>query len=172
MDAATFQILGNLKILATGLAGRWLMGRQMSVGKWCALVLLSLGAGSTQLGRASDAGGGAAFGYASALACVTLSATVGVFTEKFRAREKDQALSQTNKRPRLFLSSPEQQDLSTDTTVNPARSAVMESPGSPREGPHGVSDQLSAARETVRAERQSVDASWSRAAHQVDGDGR
>ena len=83
LDAATFQILGNLKILATGLAGRWLMGRQMSVGKWCALVLLSLGAGTTQLGRASDAGGGAAFGYASALACVTLSATVGVFTEKF-----------------------------------------------------------------------------------------
>ena len=83
LDAATFQILGNLKILATGIAGYWLMGRQMSIGKWCALVLLSLGAGTTQLGRASDAGGGAVSGYASALACVTLSATVGVFTEKF-----------------------------------------------------------------------------------------
>ena len=85
LDAATFQILGNLKIIATGLAGFWLMGRQLSVGKWCALVLLSIGAGVTQLGRAVDdaGGGGAILGYISALACVTLSATVGVFTEKY-----------------------------------------------------------------------------------------
>jgi hypothetical protein len=118
-------------------------------------------------------------GTSPTLAGISPSPTAGrnvdqlsVFTEKFRAREKDQALSQTNKRPRLFLSPPGQQDLSADTTVNPARSAVMESPGSPREGPHGVSDQLSAARETARAERQSVDASWVRATHQADGDDR
>ncbi|KAH8098719.1 pyrimidine nucleotide-sugar transmembrane transporter [Aureococcus anophagefferens] len=90
VDAPTFQILGNLKIVATGLAGRYLLKRKLDTGRWLALVLLTLGAASSQV--APDcAGDGAAFlrlgdrayGYASAVACVGLSATMGVFTEAF-----------------------------------------------------------------------------------------
>ena len=83
VDAPTFQILGNLKIVATGLAGRYLLKRKLDTGRWLALVLLTLGAASSQV--APDcAGDGAAFlrlgdrayGYASAVACVGLSATI------------------------------------------------------------------------------------------------
>ena len=90
VDAPTFQILGNLKIVATGLAGRYLLKRKLDTGRWLALVLLTLGAASSQV--APDcAGDGApflrlgdrAYGYASAVACVGLSATMGVFTEAF-----------------------------------------------------------------------------------------
>ncbi|KAH8048297.1 pyrimidine nucleotide-sugar transmembrane transporter [Aureococcus anophagefferens] len=75
VDAPTFQILGNLKIVATGLAGRYLLKRKLDTGRWLALVLLTLGAASSQV--APDcAGDGAAFlrlgdrayGYASAVA--------------------------------------------------------------------------------------------------------
>lgn len=84
VDAPTFQILGNLKIVATGLAGQVLLKRKLSRGKWLALTLLTFGAAVSQLNGSSEhLFEGALFGYMSALVCVFLSATMGVFTEAF-----------------------------------------------------------------------------------------
>ena len=89
VDAPTFQILGNLKIVATGLAGQCLLRRRLSRGKWLALGLLTLGAAASQVAPSGDAAAapdffsGRAVGYASALCCVFLSATMGVFTEAY-----------------------------------------------------------------------------------------
>lgn len=99
VDAPTFQILGNTKIVATGIAGVLLLNRHMSRGKWLALILLTLGAATTQLPSATTATCGSgpaqaqpsadqslegrAMGYISALVCVFLSATMGVFTELY-----------------------------------------------------------------------------------------
>jgi len=89
VDAPTFQILGNLKIVATGLAGQCLLRRRLSRGKWLALGLLTLGAAVSQVAPSGDAAAardffsGRAVGYASALCCVFLSATMGVFTEAY-----------------------------------------------------------------------------------------
>ena len=89
VDAPTFQILGNLKIVATGLAGQVLLSRKLSRGKWLALTLLTIGAAVSQLTSTSDhLFEGAFFGYASALVCVFLSATMGVFTEAFMKGNK------------------------------------------------------------------------------------
>jgi len=88
VDAPTFQILGNTKIVATGIAGVLLLNRHMSRGKWLALVLLTLGAATTQIPtgeacRATHFFEGKLTGYLSALVCVFLSATMGVFTELY-----------------------------------------------------------------------------------------
>ncbi len=104
VDMTTFQIMSNLKIVATGVASYCLLGRRLNRGQWLALVLLTLGAATTQLGRVwavsnapavavadraepADAGDGLAelalLGYLSALTCALLSAVVGVYTEKF-----------------------------------------------------------------------------------------
>ena len=89
VDAPTFQILGTLKIVATGLAGQVLLSRKLSRGKWLALTLLTIGAAVSQLTSTSDhLFEGALFGYASALICVFLSATMGVFTEAFMKGNK------------------------------------------------------------------------------------
>ncbi|KAJ8606921.1 hypothetical protein CTAYLR_008630 [Chrysophaeum taylorii] len=88
VDAPTFQILGNLKIVATGIAGVILLNRHMSRGKWLALVLLTLGAATSQVDTASACRvehrfEGRLAGYLSAITCVFLSATMGVFTEMY-----------------------------------------------------------------------------------------
>lgn len=89
VDAPTFQILGNLKIVATGLAGVCLLGRHLSRGKWLALILLTLGAATSQIQssceavEAPSAGFARFMGYISAVICVFLSASMGVFTEMY-----------------------------------------------------------------------------------------
>lgn len=85
VDATTFQILGNTKIVATGIAGLCLLNRQLTAGKWLALVLLSLGAVVSQL---PWEGGGRTLGYVAAVVCVFLSATMGVFTEMYMKGHK------------------------------------------------------------------------------------
>lgn len=82
VDAPTFQILGNLKIVATGLAGVCLLNRHLTRAKWLALLLLTLGAATSQL-KCDLQLSGRFFGYLSAIACVFLSATMGVFTEMY-----------------------------------------------------------------------------------------
>jgi len=91
VDAPTFQILGQLKIVATGVAGVCLLGRHLTRGKWLALFLLTLGAATSQLQPNCAAPGEHAvtpfvsriMGYVSAVTCVFLSASMGVFTERF-----------------------------------------------------------------------------------------
>ena len=66
-----------------------LLSRKLSRKKWLALTLLTIGAAVSQLTSTSDhLFEGALFGYASALVCVFLSATMGVFTEAFMKGNK------------------------------------------------------------------------------------
>lgn len=49
VDPATYQILGNLKIVTTGVLFRLLLQRRLSLLQWIALVLLMVGATTSQV---------------------------------------------------------------------------------------------------------------------------
>ena len=49
MDPATYQILGNLKIVTTGVLFRALLHRRLSMLQWIALLLLMIGATTSQV---------------------------------------------------------------------------------------------------------------------------
>ena len=49
VDPATYQILGNLKIVTTGVLFRALLQRRLSVLQWIALLLLMIGATTSQV---------------------------------------------------------------------------------------------------------------------------
>lgn len=91
LDMPTYQILANLKIIATGLAGHWMLNRKLAQGQWLGLALLGFGAAVTQLGHICDGEDSTVVdirGYMSAMVCVCLSAIIGVFTEKFMKSEQ------------------------------------------------------------------------------------
>lgn len=54
MDPATYQILGNLKIVTTGVLFRLLLQRRLSLLQWIALVLLMIGATTSQVMEICD----------------------------------------------------------------------------------------------------------------------
>jgi UDP-sugar transporter A1/2/3 len=54
LDAATYQILYQLKILTTAIFSATLLGRQFSPTKWIALVVLTVGVAIVQLSGSSD----------------------------------------------------------------------------------------------------------------------
>ena len=49
VDPATYQILGNLKIVTTGVLFRLLLQRRLSLLQWISLVLLMVGATTSQV---------------------------------------------------------------------------------------------------------------------------
>lgn len=49
LDPATYQVLGNLKIVSTGVLFRFALGRQLTRLQWIALLLLTLGATTSQV---------------------------------------------------------------------------------------------------------------------------
>lgn len=49
VDPATYQILGNLKIVTTGILFRICLRRQLSLLQWIALCLLAIGATTSQI---------------------------------------------------------------------------------------------------------------------------
>lgn len=51
LDPATYQVLGNLKIVSTGLLFWLFLGRQLSRLQWTALLLLTMGATTSQVRR-------------------------------------------------------------------------------------------------------------------------
>lgn len=51
VDPATYQILGNLKIVTTGVLFRLLLQRRLSLLQWISLVLLMIGATTSQVAR-------------------------------------------------------------------------------------------------------------------------
>mmetsp|Transcript_5330 Transcript_5330/g.18950 ORF Transcript_5330/g.18950 Transcript_5330/m.18950 type:complete len:253 (-) Transcript_5330:1414-2172(-) len=102
VDAPTFQILGNLKIVATGIAGQVLLHRYLSKGKWLALTLLTLGAAISQIPQPKETGAGVdceaahwfagrSLGYVSALICVFLSPTASseIISENHSTRRRN-----------------------------------------------------------------------------------
>ena len=52
VDPATYQILGNLKIVTTGILFRLFLQRRLSLLQWIALALLMIGATTSQVGQA------------------------------------------------------------------------------------------------------------------------
>ena len=61
VNPATYQILGNLKIVSTGLLLRLCLGRRLSLLQWMALVLLTVGATTSQVRGAAAAGAASAW---------------------------------------------------------------------------------------------------------------
>jgi UDP-sugar transporter A1/2/3 len=49
VDAATYQILGNLKIVSTGLLSWLFLRKRLTMVQWYALVLLMCGAATSQI---------------------------------------------------------------------------------------------------------------------------
>jgi UDP-sugar transporter A1/2/3 len=54
LDAATYQILYQLKILTTALFSATMLGRQFSATKWCSLVVLTAGVAVVQVSGSGD----------------------------------------------------------------------------------------------------------------------
>mmetsp|Transcript_31111 Transcript_31111/g.52260 ORF Transcript_31111/g.52260 Transcript_31111/m.52260 type:complete len:371 (+) Transcript_31111:321-1433(+) len=97
VDPSTYQILGNLKIVTTGLAAKLILGRRLSQLKWLALVLLTLGATVSQIAAGKGDGLFAAppMGYMLGVLNALLSAVAGVYTE-FLMKKNDDSLHWQN----------------------------------------------------------------------------
>uniref|UniRef100_A0A061R2A2 Cmp-sialic acid transporter 1-like n=2 Tax=Tetraselmis sp. GSL018 TaxID=582737 RepID=A0A061R2A2_9CHLO len=93
VNPSTYQILGNLKIITTGLLFRLLLGRRLTVLQWIALVLLMVGATTSQV--QTDCGGAEATfsapleGYLFGLFSAFLSALAAVYTEWVMKKNDD-----------------------------------------------------------------------------------
>lgn len=90
VDAATYQILGNLKIVTTGALFYIALKRHLSRIQWLALVLLMAGATTSQI---NSNGGGTLQapiqGYILGIVSACLSATAGVYTEFLMKKNND-----------------------------------------------------------------------------------
>mmetsp|Transcript_52444 Transcript_52444/g.166801 ORF Transcript_52444/g.166801 Transcript_52444/m.166801 type:complete len:327 (+) Transcript_52444:194-1174(+) len=90
VDPSTYQILGNLKIVTTGVMFRVFLKRRLSKLQWIALMLLMVGATTSQV---SGCGGGTFSapieGYMLGLLSAFLSALAAVYTEYIMKRNDD-----------------------------------------------------------------------------------
>jgi UDP-sugar transporter A1/2/3 len=92
VDPSTYQILGNLKIVTTGILFRVFLKRKLSKLQWWALVLLMVGATVSQISGCGDKTFAAPMeGYALGLVSASLSALAGVYTE-FIMKQNDDCL--------------------------------------------------------------------------------
>lgn len=91
LDAATYTVTYQLKILSTALLSVWLLKKSLSTQKWLALCLLVVGVTLVQLGdrwpkesgtRSARSSGQALTGLAAVLVATILSGFAGVYTEK------------------------------------------------------------------------------------------
>ncbi|XP_028794738.1 CMP-sialic acid transporter 1-like isoform X4 [Neltuma alba] len=76
VDTSTYQIMGNLKILTTGILFRLFLGRKLSNLQWMAIVLLAVGTTTSQ-------------GYMLGALSACLSALAGVYTEYLMKKNND-----------------------------------------------------------------------------------
>lgn len=93
LDAATYTVTYQLKILSTALLSVALLNRRLELRKWAALLLLVLGVALVQLAEARPAGDrrrSEFVGLVAVLAATALSGLAGVYTEKIL---KDSPLS-------------------------------------------------------------------------------
>ena len=90
VDAATYQILGNLKIVTTGILFRFALGRLMTRTQWIALLLLTVGATVSQIsGCGGETLSAPIAGYLLGILSACLSATAGVYTEFLLKKNND-----------------------------------------------------------------------------------
>eukprot|EP00192_Tetraselmis_astigmatica_P013446 CAMPEP_0117657502 /NCGR_PEP_ID=MMETSP0804-20121206/5365_1 /TAXON_ID=1074897 /ORGANISM="Tetraselmis astigmatica, Strain CCMP880" /LENGTH=320 /DNA_ID=CAMNT_0005463961 /DNA_START=303 /DNA_END=1265 /DNA_ORIENTATION=+ len=89
VDAATYQILGNLKIVTTGFLFRVFLKRHLSRIQWMALVLLMCAATVSQISGCGQILAAPMMGYLFGVLSAWLSAFAGVYTEFLMKKNND-----------------------------------------------------------------------------------
>ncbi|KAL9434551.1 hypothetical protein AB3S75_029235 [Citrus x aurantiifolia] len=94
VDTSTYQIMGNLKIVTTGLLFRLFLRRRLSMLQWMAIVLLAVGTTTSQVKGCGEALCDSLFaapiqGYLLGVLSACLSALAGVYTEFLMKKNND-----------------------------------------------------------------------------------
>ncbi|KAJ0962971.1 hypothetical protein J5N97_028093 [Dioscorea zingiberensis] len=94
VDPSTYQIMGNLKIVTTGILFRLFLKRKLSNLQWMAIVLLAVGTTTSQVKGCGEATCDSIFsspiqGYMLGLLSACLSALAGVYTEYLMKKNND-----------------------------------------------------------------------------------
>mmetsp|Transcript_4734 Transcript_4734/g.8102 ORF Transcript_4734/g.8102 Transcript_4734/m.8102 type:complete len:349 (-) Transcript_4734:304-1350(-) len=82
---STYQILGNLRIVTTGLLTVTLLGRSLARIQWVALIMMTVGAATSQLGEGAEASkysSNPLIGYALSFLLCLVASLAGVYTER------------------------------------------------------------------------------------------
>lgn len=96
VDTSTYQIMGNLKIVTTGILFRLFLKRRLSRLQWMAIVLLTIGTTTSQIKGCGETNCDRLFsaqfeGYFLGILSAFLSALAGVYTE-FLMKKNDDSL--------------------------------------------------------------------------------
>ncbi|XP_042420487.1 CMP-sialic acid transporter 1-like isoform X2 [Zingiber officinale] len=94
VDPSTYQIMGNLKIVTTGILFRFFLKRKLTTLQWMAIVLLTIGTTTSQVKGCGEASCDSLFsapiqGYMLGLLSACLSALAGVYTEYLMKKNND-----------------------------------------------------------------------------------
>lgn len=94
VDTSTYQIMGNLKIVTTGILFRLFLRRKLSTLQWMAIVLLAVGTTTSQVKGCGEASCDSLFsapiqGYMFGILSACLSALAGVYTEFLMKKNND-----------------------------------------------------------------------------------
>ncbi|CAA3013995.1 CMP-sialic acid transporter 1 [Olea europaea subsp. europaea] len=94
VDTSTYQIMGNLKIVTTGILFRLFLKRKLSNLQWMAIVLLAVGTTTSQVKGCGESSCDSLFsspiqGYMLGILSACLSALAGVYTEFLMKKNND-----------------------------------------------------------------------------------
>ncbi|XP_019190985.1 PREDICTED: CMP-sialic acid transporter 1 [Ipomoea nil] len=94
VDTSSYQIMGNLKIVTTGILFRLFLKRKLSNLQWMAIVLLAVGTTTSQVKGCGEASCNSMFtspiqGYMLGVLSACLSALAGVYTEFLMKKNND-----------------------------------------------------------------------------------
>ncbi|XP_059634312.1 CMP-sialic acid transporter 1-like [Cornus florida] len=94
VDTSTYQIMGNLKIVTTGILFRLFLRRKLSNLQWMAILLLAVGTTTSQVKGCGEASCESLFsspiqGYMLGILSACLSALAGVYTEFLMKKNND-----------------------------------------------------------------------------------
>lgn len=94
VDTSTYQIMGNLKIVTTGILFRLFLQRKLSYLQWMAIVLLAIGTTTSQVKGCGESLCESLFsapiqGYMLGILSACLSASAGVYTEFLMKKNND-----------------------------------------------------------------------------------
>lgn len=94
VDPSTYQIMGNLKIVTTGILFRLFLKRKLSILQWLAIILLAVGTTTSQVKGCGELSCDTLFsapiqGYVLGVLSACLSALAGVYTEYLMKKNND-----------------------------------------------------------------------------------
>ncbi|KAJ8649456.1 hypothetical protein MRB53_002479 [Persea americana] len=94
VDTSTYQIMGNLKIVTTGILFRLFLKRKLTNLQWMAIVLLTIGTTTSQVKSCGEASCDSLFsapiqGYLLGVLSACMSALAGVYTEFLMKKSND-----------------------------------------------------------------------------------